>query len=177
MSLKPLHWLCAAQHGVQRICPHCQGLRGWLHPRPHLGGGTAMPRPPASSPAFLLPAWLHPRTPPSPPSRSITVPAGRGERASIRAGYSGDSSCVPEPPGERGFAHRPLSCVTRGDAGPTVPSRPPGALALDVHRGQCCPAVTGDVKPQLMLHRSHSHPLSGLQELCAGLSRVTPTQP
>lgn len=49
-----------------------------------------------------------------------------------------------------------------------MPSRPPGALALDVHCGRCCPAVTGDMKPQLMLHRSHSHPLSGLQELCAG---------
>lgn len=173
-SLKPPHWLCAAQHGVQRICPRSRGLRGGLHPRPHLRGGTVMPQPPACSPlprpdpALLLPARIHPRTPPSPPSRSITVPAGRGERASIRAGYSGDSSCVPEPPGERGFALRPLSCVTRGDAGPTVPSRPPGALALDVHCGRCCPAVTGDMKPQLMLHRSHSHPLSGLQELCAG---------
>lgn len=135
-------------------------------PRWHSDATATCLQPAAEAGSSAPPARpAHPRTPPSPPSRSITVPAGRGKRASIGAGYSGDSSCVPEPPGERGIAHRPPSCVTRGDAGPTAPSRPPGALALDVPR----PVLPGSDGGHETPIKAASIPLSSPQQAAGAL--------
>ena len=93
---------------------------------------------------------------------------GRGKWASIRAGYSGDSSCVPEPPRERSNTHHPLSCVTSGDAGPRVPSWLPGALVLD----ELWPALPGSDRRHETPIKAASIPLrlrlAGCARLCRG---------
>lgn len=148
-----------------------------------------MPRLPAPSPTLrpdpvlLLLGWIVPVSSVS-SSHSITVPVGCRKRALIRTGYSGDSSCVPKPPRERGITHQPLSCVTSGDTGLCVPSQLPGALVLD----ELWPLLPGSDREHETPVQAASIPLRlclvGCAGLChgwrssvPGLSCLTPVQP
>jgi len=101
------------------------------------------------------------------------------EVALIRAGYSGDSSCVSEPPRERDIAHHPLSCVTREDAGPPVHLWPPGALALNVLWPALLSSDKGHktpIKAALITLQPRLASCAGVTGVLSGLSCLAPMQ-
>lgn len=88
-----------------------------------------------------------------------------GKQASITAGYSGDSSCVPKLPREHGNTHHPPNLVMSEDAGPHVPCRLPGAAVLD----ELWPALHSSAKGHETSIKAASIPL----QLCSVHSQTT----